>query len=166
MTDDFATNLISLRGGKNLSQQQLGDIVGVSPSQISRYEAGLAMPRKTVLRKLCSALGVAMHELVPPEKHALVVGEKNPDNRNHELAEKIIQSIRSVDSAEKDKIIKDAEAAGIPFEEYVLQHAEKNFIKFAEDALLAEDFASAMIFRTLASALFGSNLKIVPKTKS
>jgi len=63
MPNDFAQNLIYLRGERDLTQQELGDAVGVSPSQISRYEAGQAMPRKTVLRKLSEALGVSVDEL-------------------------------------------------------------------------------------------------------
>lgn len=63
MSHDFANNLIHLRGQKNLTQQELGAVAGVSPSQISRYEAGLAMPRKTVLRKLADALGVTVEEI-------------------------------------------------------------------------------------------------------
>lgn len=62
MTEEFANNLIYLRGLNNLTQQELGDAVGVSPSQISRYEAGVAKPRKTVMAKLASVLGVS-----PPE---------------------------------------------------------------------------------------------------
>lgn len=62
MSYDFANNLIHLRGQKNLTQQELGAVAGVSPSQISRYEAGLALPRKTVLRKLADALGVTVEE--------------------------------------------------------------------------------------------------------
>ncbi|WP_236183370.1 helix-turn-helix domain-containing protein [Pseudomonas juntendi] len=63
MTSEFATNLIYLRGQRNLTQQDLGRVAGISPSQISRYEAGLAMPRKTVLRKLADALGVTVEKL-------------------------------------------------------------------------------------------------------
>lgn len=64
MPTDFANTLIHLRGQKNLTQQDLGQAAGVSPSQISRYEAGLAMPRKTVLRKLADALGVTVDRLL------------------------------------------------------------------------------------------------------
>lgn len=62
MTEEFANNLIYLRGLNDLTQQELGDAVGVSPSQISRYEAGAAKPRKTVMAKLAAVLGVS-----PPE---------------------------------------------------------------------------------------------------
>jgi len=63
MSTDFANQLISLRGGKNLTQQQLADAVGITPSQISRYESGQAKPRRTVLFKLATALGVTAEQL-------------------------------------------------------------------------------------------------------
>lgn len=73
MTTEFATNLIHLRGQKNLTQQDLGRVAGVSPSQISRYEAGLAMPRKTVLRKLADALGITVEKLTSTRSSEEVV---------------------------------------------------------------------------------------------
>ncbi|WP_235437086.1 helix-turn-helix domain-containing protein [Pseudomonas trivialis] len=63
MTDEFAANLVYLRGLKNLTQQELGDAIGVSPSQISRYESGSARPRKTVMGKLAGVLGVTIDDL-------------------------------------------------------------------------------------------------------
>jgi transcriptional regulator with XRE-family HTH domain len=63
MSEEFATKLIALRVEKDLTQQQLAHAVGISSSQISRYESGLAMPRKTVMLKLAKALGVATEDL-------------------------------------------------------------------------------------------------------
>jgi len=64
MNTDFASALIHLRGQKKLTQQDLGRAAGVSPSQISRYEAGMAMPRKTVMKKLADALGLTVDDLL------------------------------------------------------------------------------------------------------
>ncbi|WP_146749677.1 MULTISPECIES: helix-turn-helix transcriptional regulator [unclassified Pseudomonas] len=60
---NFASNLIKIRSEQNITQQELGDAAGVSPSQISRYEAGQAMPRKTMLLKLAEALHVSPEAL-------------------------------------------------------------------------------------------------------
>lgn len=81
MTTEFATKLIRLRGEKNLTQQELGDASGVSPSQISRYEAGQARPRKTVLGKLAKALDVSIDELQghEPEPDSVPVILESPD---------------------------------------------------------------------------------------
>lgn len=83
MSNDFATNLIYLRGEKNLTQQQLGDAIGVSPSQISRYEAGQARPRKTVLRKLADALGVQVEQLSNPDMVRVVIDEPATDGTDN-----------------------------------------------------------------------------------
>ena len=64
MSNDFASKLISQRSEKNLTQQQLADAIGITPSQISRYESGQAKPRKTVLIKLAKALGVEPEALL------------------------------------------------------------------------------------------------------
>ena len=81
MNTEFATNLIRLRGEKNLTQQELGDASGVSPSQISRYEAGQARPRKTVLGKLAKALDVSIDELQghEPESDSVAIILESPD---------------------------------------------------------------------------------------
>ncbi|WP_020190736.1 helix-turn-helix domain-containing protein [Pseudomonas putida] len=78
MSNEFAMNLVYLRGEKNLTQQQLGDAIGVSPSQISRYEAGQAMPRKTVMRKLADVLGVSVEQLSKPDMVNIVMDEPSP----------------------------------------------------------------------------------------
>lgn len=79
MASDFALNLIYLRGEKNLTQQELGDLVGVSPSQISRYESGTARPRKTVMNKLAEALGVTPESLSNPKMVRITVDEGDSD---------------------------------------------------------------------------------------
>lgn len=76
MSQEFSERLIHLRGQKNLTQQELGEAAGISPSQISRYEAGLAMPRKTVMRKLADALCVTVEDLLgTPAKAPLRIYE-------------------------------------------------------------------------------------------
>lgn len=88
MSKEFAMNLIYLRGEKNLTQQELGDAVGVSPSQISRYEAGQARPRKTVLRKLADVLGVSIEQLSNPDMVKVTMDEQEEDgtDRTWEVA--------------------------------------------------------------------------------
>lgn len=94
MTKDFATNLIYLRGERNLTQQQLGDAVGVSPSQISRYEAGQAMPRKTVMRKLADALGVPLEKLAKPEMTVIVIDEPEQELWKVSLPKQLIATVQ------------------------------------------------------------------------
>ncbi len=43
----------NLRKGNNLSQTELGDLVGVSKSTISAYELGMAMPSVKTFTDIC-----------------------------------------------------------------------------------------------------------------
>ena len=56
MTDLFADKLIRLRTQKGLTQRDLASMVGVSWSQISKYESGKSKPRKKALWALEEAL--------------------------------------------------------------------------------------------------------------
>ena len=104
MSTDFASRLIRLRGDKNLTQQELGDAVGISHSQISRYEAGQAMPRKTVLRKLAEALGVPVEEFqkTDEENSLISVGLITPDGEvdRFDVAKESIDRLREIAESE------------------------------------------------------------------
>ncbi|WP_348971409.1 helix-turn-helix transcriptional regulator [Pseudomonas atacamensis] len=104
MSTDFASRLIRLRGDKNLTQQELGDAVGISHSQISRYEAGQAMPRKTVLRKLAEALGVPVEEFqkTDEESSLISVGLITPDGEvdRFDVAKESIDRLREIAESE------------------------------------------------------------------
>lgn len=54
----FSSNLVYLRSKAGMTQAELGQKVGVTWSQISRYESGISSPRKGVMLKLADALGV------------------------------------------------------------------------------------------------------------
>lgn len=112
MNTEFATNLIRLRGEKNLTQQELGDASGVSPSQISRYEAGQARPRKTVLGKLAYALGVSVDELQgqAPESGTVTLILEEPGGEDMPL---------TIDRSAFELLQKAAEETGKPLGDIV-----------------------------------------------
>ncbi len=51
--------LVSLRRMKNLSQAELGRRAKIHPSDVSRFESGMAVPYPGQLRRLARALGVS-----------------------------------------------------------------------------------------------------------
>jgi len=57
------SKLKSIRQLKNLSQQQLADLVGVSRESIAAYENGRVRPSLPVLLKLAKVLGVKPEDL-------------------------------------------------------------------------------------------------------
>ncbi|MBQ7646709.1 MAG: helix-turn-helix transcriptional regulator [Clostridia bacterium] len=56
---DFGETLRSLRKSKNLTQKQVSEMVGVTKSTISAYEANVKMPSYDVLLKISSAFKVS-----------------------------------------------------------------------------------------------------------
>lgn len=59
----FGKRLARARASANMTQRELADIVGITWSQISRYEASKAKPRLGILLKLAEALNVTAEEL-------------------------------------------------------------------------------------------------------
>ena len=64
LTTKFGKRLKEIRKGKNLSQQQLAELVGMeSSNNISKLESGEQLPKKENLEKLCCALNIEAKEL-------------------------------------------------------------------------------------------------------
>lgn len=63
----FARKLKEARTAKELKQEELGQIVGVTRRSIVAYEKGDAVPRKAMLRKLAQALDVSYDYLTNDE---------------------------------------------------------------------------------------------------
>ena len=57
-------NLKALRRAKDLTQEQLAEICGVSPQAVSRWETGAACPDIALLPELASCFGVTVDELL------------------------------------------------------------------------------------------------------
>jgi len=60
--------IAKLRKEKNLSQQELGDILGVSSKTISKWECGNSLPDISLLEKLSKSLDVNIDELLSGQK--------------------------------------------------------------------------------------------------
>lgn len=60
--------IAELRKGKNMTQQQLGDKIGVSFKTISKWETGNGMPELSLLKPLSEELGITLNELLSGER--------------------------------------------------------------------------------------------------
>jgi len=60
----FAQTLKRLRQQKNLSQQELADLIGVHVRQVSKYEMGTSLPTLERIRRMAEVLEVSADELV------------------------------------------------------------------------------------------------------
>ena len=61
---DFSDNLRLLRTKHRLSQKEIGDIVGLTPQSISKWENNVAEPDKESLIKLSKYFGVSIDYLL------------------------------------------------------------------------------------------------------
>ena len=61
---EFAERLKRFRKGKNLTQQELADLLGVSNKSVSRWESGGGYPDVALLAPLARALGVTVDALL------------------------------------------------------------------------------------------------------
>lgn len=60
--------ILKCRKEKNLTQEQLAELIGVSRKSISRWENGNSMPDYATLDILCNALNISINELYYGEK--------------------------------------------------------------------------------------------------
>ncbi len=59
------------RRALNLTQEQLGEMLGVSNKTISKWENGKCMPDYSIIQKLCEVLHVTLAELMDGEDAAM-----------------------------------------------------------------------------------------------
>jgi transcriptional regulator with XRE-family HTH domain len=81
------------RKEKNLTQEQLGDILGMNRKTISKWENGNYAPDISLLEPLSETLDVSVHELL--------IGEKENDN----VVDTTVDTIKYYNSKSKKKII-------------------------------------------------------------
>ncbi len=72
MNKEHIGNLIAkLRKEKNLTQDELGDLLGVSGKSVSKWERGLSIPDTKTLNNLANILGVKLADLLNCKKEIL-----------------------------------------------------------------------------------------------
>lgn len=62
--EEFSKNLKIQRQNKNLSQDELGKLIGVSGVTIMRYEKGLREPKLDTIKKIANALKIPVANLI------------------------------------------------------------------------------------------------------
>lgn len=90
--------LKELRKEKEITQEQLAEILGVSGRTVSRWETGSNMPDISLLVALAEFFDVSIPEIIN--------GERKSENMDEEV-KKVAESLSDYASAEKETIIKD-----------------------------------------------------------
>lgn len=91
----FPEHLAHIRKERGLTQEALGDLIGLTKLQVYRYEKGTSQPTLDVLKKIALALHVSLDELVFDD------GERGPSDDLRLRFEQIQQM-----SDEDQKVIK------------------------------------------------------------
>jgi len=64
--DRIGRKIREIRTAQNISQAELGEAVGLNADRIQKYENGVRKPKKEMLKKIASALGVSTLALADP----------------------------------------------------------------------------------------------------
>lgn len=68
---NFSENLRLQRQKKNLSQEELGNLIGVSGVTIMRYEKGTREPKLETIKKIANALKIPVSDLIDINSHII-----------------------------------------------------------------------------------------------
>ena len=101
---DFGKRLRTLRKEKDLTQKELGQMIGVGRTTISEYESGKIVPRQDGLVKLAEILGVTVdyltgnHEVreIIPALDMIPVKMKPNKSYNVDVKQQIARMIRNL----------------------------------------------------------------------
>ncbi len=108
----FPDRLATLRKQRGFTQETLGELIGITKTQIYRYENGSSQPTLDVIKKLAVVLSITTDELV------FEPGERKPDDSLLLL----LEGISNLDADEKH-VIKEI------VEGILLKHQAKRLIR-------------------------------------
>jgi len=90
----FGEKLRSLRKGSNLTQQQLGELLGVAKSVVSYYEQGDRCPSQDVLIRIASVFHTSTDYLLGLEKKR-TLDVSDLDDEDVKVLENMANALRS-----------------------------------------------------------------------
>ena len=68
--------IAKLRNKKNMTQTELGEILGVSYKAVSKWERGLSLPDASLYNEICKIFGITKDELFAGKRIKLKVKSK------------------------------------------------------------------------------------------
>lgn len=106
----FKENISRIRRGKDITQERLGELCGVSRQAVTKWESGESLPDLYKLVEICDVLGVSIQELV----------FKNEDIKNNKKTTEINEIYELI----KDKI--ETNQSSCLLEEYLQMQKQPN----------------------------------------
>ncbi len=98
--DTIGKRIAENRKRKNLKQDELAEMLGVSAQAVSKWENDLSCPDISLLPQLSEILGVSIDEIVQGKKESKV--ELIPEEERKDMKDLMLRII--VDSADGDKV--------------------------------------------------------------
>ncbi|MBY6931281.1 helix-turn-helix domain-containing protein [Clostridium botulinum] len=84
-------NIKQLRKNKNLTQKQLAEKAGLAEISIRRYEKGTNEPSTKILKKIATALGVPIENILVAELDTITKNFRNMADTQNELMKKTLE---------------------------------------------------------------------------
>ncbi len=143
--DTIGKRISEYRKKKNLKQDELAEMLGVSPQAVSKWENDLSCPDISLLPELSRILGVSIDEIVQGKKEEPIVSIL-PEEQRKDIDKLMLRIV--VDSEEGDRVrvnlpmalVKVAIETGISMPQINGSEALKN-IDFAQIFTLVENGA-------------------------
>lgn len=143
--DTIGKRISEYRKKKNLKQDELAEMLGVSPQAVSKWENDLSCPDISLLPELSRILGVSIDEIVQGKKEEPIVSIL-PEEQRKDINKLMLRIV--VDSEEGDRVrvnlpmalVKVAIETGISMPQINGSEALKN-IDFAQIFTLVENGA-------------------------
>ncbi len=99
--DTIGKRIAEYRKKKDLKQDELAEMLGVSPQAVSKWENGLSCPDISLLPELSKILGISIDELVAGKKEESAV-TLLPEDQRKDLEKMMIRIV--VDSKDGDHV--------------------------------------------------------------
>lgn len=102
---DIGAKIKTARLSKGMTQEELGEILGVQKSAIAKYESGRVVNiKRTTLKKLSDVLGIPPFELIFDEEH------RKMQKKNDALADIVIRMRSDADFLSVVEVLNELDA--------------------------------------------------------
>ena len=102
MEQTLGKRIAALRREKELTQDALAEVLGVSPQAVSKWENDQTCPDITLLPKLVQELGVSVDELLTGKQEIAPLVQVLPEPQRKDISAMMLRIV--VDSADGDKV--------------------------------------------------------------
>lgn len=99
MNETIGSRIAKFRKARNMTQEDLANVMGITAQAVSKWENDLSCPDISILSKLCRTLGVTTDELLEGKRDDVMLV---PESQRKPL-EQMIMHIK-VNSSEGDKV--------------------------------------------------------------